>query len=555
MNFLRRLLQPKPLPYDYATWVARPFPERVRMVCRVWATQGFGAPPAVLLFYVLKIGFYVWMWLVFCSFSTELGSLDTLGAWWFRLEALGKGILWTVLMEVLGWGGASGPLTARYVPPVGGATYWLVPGTLRSPVFAWLGDRRTRFDVLTYAVLLGALLYACCAPAVTPRTVAPVLLLLPLLGLRDRTIFLAARADVYYPALLVFLVPAETGGGLQITWFAIWFWAAFSKLTPTFTSVVAVMICNSPFLNFPWLKRHLFRRYPDDLRLGRTAVYLSHFGTLVEFSLPVLLLLGLLFGWSPAWTTAFLIGMTVFHAFIFFNFPMGVPMEWNVLMVYGGWVLFGTQPAFSPLDVQHPLLLGFLGVSLVGLPLLGNLFPRYISFLLSMRYYAGTWPFSVWLFKRGTKLEKLDPYIRKTSPDLRRQLRYLYDQRTVDSILSRAIAFRLMHLPSRVLHSLFPQAVENMDDYVWFDGEFLAGEVLGWNFGDGHLHQEVLLNALRKRCPFAPGDVRVLMVESPQLHNGRMHWRIHDGCEGLLAEGSAHIRDLRDRQPWPPVGR
>ena len=550
MNF-RKLLQPKPLPYDFAAWRKLPFPERARMVCQVWALQGFGAPPTVMLFYLLKIALYVWGWFVCCGFSETLGGLESIGEWWFKLEALGKAVLWTVLVEVLGWGGASGPLTARYVPPVGGATYWLVPGTIRSPVFTWLGDRRTIFDAVGYAALLGVLLYACCAPAVTPRTVVPVLVLLPLLGLRDRQIFLAARADVYYPALLVFLIPAETGGGLQITWFAIWFWAAFSKLTPTFTSVVAVMICNSPFLNLPWLKRKLFRKYPDDLRLSRTAVYLSHFGTMVEFSLPILLLLGILLGWPSAWMTAFLVGMTVFHAFIFFNFPMGVPMEWNVIMVYCGWVLFGTQPVYSPLQVDHPLLLTFLSISLVALPLLGNLFPRYISFLLSMRYYAGTWPFSVWLLKKGVKVEKVDPNVRKTSPDLRRQLRYFYDQTTTDSILSRAIAFRLMHLPSRVLHDLLPQAVDDLDDYVWFDGEFMAGEMLGWNFGDGHLHQETLLRSLRKRCPFESGDVRVLMVESPQLHNGRMHWRIHDGRDGLLAEGYAHIKAMRERQPWP----
>ena len=43
---------------------------------------------------------------------------------------------------------------------------------------------------------------------------------------------------------------------------------------------------------------------------------------------------------------------------------------------------------------------------LVVLPLAGNLFPRWISFLVAMRYYAGNWPYGVWLF-RGESYRKL----------------------------------------------------------------------------------------------------------------------------------------------------
>ena len=41
------------------------------------------------------------------------------------------------------------------------------------------------------------------------------------------------------------------------------------------------------------------------------------------------------------------------------------------------------------------------------MPLLGNLFPGRVSFLLAMRYYAGNWAYSVWLF-RGESYRKLD---------------------------------------------------------------------------------------------------------------------------------------------------
>ncbi len=551
MNLLEKFLSPTELPYDIDEWKKLPFSQRAKKICEAWAMQGFGAPFSVVGFYTLKIAFYIWMWFVFCSYSTDLGGSDTVGQWWFKLEALGKALTWTILLEVLGMGGASGPLTGRYVPPFGGITYWLRPGTIKVPTIKMLGDKRNLLDIILYIALIVFLVRACIAPALSPEVVLPILILLPILGLLDRQIYLAARADVYYPSLFVFLFLTEAGGALQIIWFAIWFWAAFSKLTPTFTSVVAVMLCNSPFLNFKWLKKLMFKNYPEDLRLSKTANYIAHFGTVVEFSLPILLMSGVIFDWSQEIMFYCLLGMTSFHAFIFFNFPMGVPMEWNVIMVYGGWLLFGFSPELSPMEVSQPLIIGVILITCLILPFVGNFFPKHVSFLLSMRYYAGTWPYSLWLFKGQTKMEKLEPNIKKTSKDLRVQLAAFYDQRTVDSVFSRVIAFRFMHLPGRALHDLIPKAVDDIDEYEWWEGEGLGGEVLGWNFGDAHLHSERLLESVQKRCNFESGELRVIMVESPQMHNGRMHWRIHDAKDGLMEEGYSFIKDLKELMPYP----
>ena len=108
-----------------------------------------------------------------------------------------------------------------------------------------------------------------------------------------------------------------------------------------------------------------------------------------------------------------------------------------------------------------------------------------------------------------------------------------------------------MHLPSRCLHEILPKAVDNIDHYLWYDGEFIAGEVIGWNFGDAHLHSEKLLASVQKRCDFSPGELRVIMVESPRFHNGSLHWRLHDAHDGLLEEGHSKIRDLKEKMPWP----
>ena len=546
---LKRLLKPADFPDGFEAWEKLPFAEKTKKICHVWAIQGFGEPNFVIGFYVLKLAFYVFIWFYFCSFSRDLGTYADVATWWFKLEALAKAIFWTVLIEVVGFGGSSGPLSARYLPPLGGITYFLRPRTIKMPLFPKApiigGDTRNILDVILYAALLFFLIKICIATSVTPENVLPVVMLLPILGVLDRTIFLAARGDVYFPAMVCFLFPLDTGNALKIVWFAVWFWAALSKLTPSFTSVVCVMICNSPVLKIDALKKRLFKNYPDDLRPSLFADCIAHCGTLFEFLLPITLLLT----HNQDFIFYILIGITCFHAFIFINLPMAVPLEWNIIMVFGGWLLFYRHPEFSPASVSNPFILLLFFISYVLLPIVGNLFPKFVSFLMSMRYYAGTWAYSIWLFK-GDALDKIDAHITKSSPSLTKQLNFFYDRATSESILSRVIAFRLMHLPGRALHDLIPKAVDNIDAYTWTDGEFVAGEILGWNFGDGHLHHEPLLNSVQKRCHYAGGDLRVIMVESPQFHTQKINWRIYDAKDGLITSGFTTVGELKNKMPW-----
>jgi hypothetical protein len=74
--------------------------------------------------------------------------------------------------------------------------------------------------------------------------------------------------------------------------------------------------------------------------------------------------------------------------------------------------------------------------------------------------------------------------------------------------------------------------------------------VLGWNFGDGHLHQEQLLAAVQAQCGFEEGELRCVFVESQPLFQGTLGYRIHDAKTGLREEGKLEVRDLLRRQPW-----
>jgi hypothetical protein len=227
---------------------------------------------------------------------------------------------------------------------------------------------------------------------------------------------------------------------------------------------------------------------------------------------------------------------------------MGVPLEWNVIVVYSGFALFWAHPDISLMAAGPPPLAAFLVAMLLVLPLLGNLFPSRVSFLLAMRYYAGNWPYSIWLF-RGDAYRKLDA-LTTSSPWVHDQLERFYDRETSVALIGKVMGFRLMHLHGRALATLVPKAVDHLPDYEWMDGEIIAGLALGWNFGDGHLHHEQLLASLQAQCAFEPGELRCIFVEPQALGGGTLPYRIADAKTGAIDEGELRIRDLLSRQPW-----
>ena len=492
---------------------------------------------------------YVAGWLFFCSFSKKLNGVNDFFNWWFIPEALLKFILWSILFEVMGFGCGSGPLTARYFPPIGGLLHFLRPGTIKLPLFPNLlffkNDKRNIVDVLFYIALLIFLILALIASNIFPELILPIIIILPILGLIDKTIFLAARAEHYLIAIICFLFIGEEIAGAKIVWLAIWWGAATSKLNRHFPAVVCVMISNHAVLQWPWLRKKLYKNYPTDLRLGKLAHILAHTGTFVEYAFPLLLI----FGAGGTMTTVGLIIMLGFHIYITSSVPMGVPLEWNVIMVYGAFVLFGHYADVWMFDIYSPVLIVVLFISLFLIPLIGNLFPKYISFLLAMRYYAGNWAYSIWLFKNDAE-NKLDEHLIKSSKTVLRQLDLFYDEKTAELLVSKVQAFRAMHLHGRALQMLVPKAVKNIEEYTWRDGELIAGVALGWNFGEGHLHNEQLLQAIQKRCNYESGELRCIFVESQPLGRPHMEWRIVDAKDGKMESGRVKIDDLMELQPF-----
>jgi Transmembrane protein of unknown function (DUF3556) len=537
------LLDPTPPPYAPLEWLTKPLEERGRMVCTAWAVQGYGTPLGVFALYAVKVAAYVLCWALFCG-----GRLSEIGTWWLEPVSFQKAIVWSMLFEVLGLGCGSGPLTGRYFPPVGGFLYFLRPGTTKLPLFPALpllgGRTRTVVDVALYVALLLAALRALLAPAPGFAHFLPLVVLLPVLGVRDKTIFLAARAEHYWVTIVCFAFARDFIPCAMAVQLALWFWAGFSKLNHHFPTVACVMTSNSPFTRFGWLRRAMYVDYPRDLRPSRLATWMAHGGTVLEFAVPIAFLLTPL-GTPPVFAVAL---MLMLHGYITSNVPMGVPIEWNVVVVYGGFALFWAHPAVSLATIAPFPVLAFVIAMVVVLPILGNLFPGRVSFLLAMRYYAGNWAYSIWLF-RGEAYKKL-ARLTMTSPWIYDQLARFYDRATAIGLVGKVMAFRMMHLHGRALPILVPKAVDRLEDYEWVDGELVAGLVLGWNFGEGHLHQEDLLEQVQAQCSFEEGELRCIFVESQPLGRHTLDYRIVDAKKGRLDRGELRIDELLSRQPW-----
>ncbi len=558
------LISPTLPDLDVDAWRAKSRAERTKVLQQHWAIYGFGTPYAIYLLYTLKIGLYILGGLLFAASTPGIGSLGDVNDWWFEPIVFQKVIIWTLLFEVLGFGCGFGPLTMRFLPPLGSFLYWLRPGTIRQPpwpdrVRGTAGSRRTIVDIALYLGVIAAAVYVLLSPAqravtglgddafnlIEPWRFLPLLIVLPIMGLRDKTIFLAARSEHYWVTAIVFLFPfVDMIVAAKLLMISIWWGAATSKLNRHFPYVVSTMMSNAPLVPMA-VKRRLWRDVEFDVRPGLLSRALAHGGTVIEFSVPLILLLSR-GGWV---TTIALVVIIAFHLQILTAIPMGVPLEWNVVMMFGAVFLFGHYSEYGLTDVTEPFLayalLALVAATIVG----GNLRPDLFSFLPSMRYYAGTWATSVWLFAEGAEQTYADK-VTKSAQLPHRQLAKLYDDDTVDLMIGKLGAWRGLHPHGRAMVGLYSHAADDHEQRFVVDGEMVAGSAIGWNFGDGHLHHEALLAAIQEQCAYEPGELRVIMLESPPFFRQVQRYRILDAATGVIETGEAKVSEMLSRQPW-----
>jgi hypothetical protein len=551
---------------DFESWSQGTRAEKIRPMAKHWAEVGFGTPVALHLFYVLKILAYIAVAALFALATAGIDGLGNIGQWWTEPIVFQKVVLYTMLFEVVGLGCGFGPLNNRFFPPTGSALYWLRPNTIRLPPWPnriplTRGDNREPVDVLLYGALLVMLVVALVSDGTGPDPALgtevgllpawqswTILALLAAIGLRDKVIFLAARGEVYAPFVVAFLF-----GGLdaivaaKLVCLVIWIGAATSKLTQHFPFVISTMMSNSPVVRPRALKRAFFRRFPDDLRPGWPSKTLAHVSTAIEGLVPLVLFFS-----HGGWPTAVAATVMVcFHLGILSAIPMGVPLEWNVFMIFAVLALFVGHAEVGLADMTTPLPLILFAV-MVAVVIMGNLMPRKISFLPGMRYYAGNWDTTLWCIKPSAEA-KINAGLVSIANMPAAQLEKFYGSKEAAQIpIYMGYAFRGFNTHGRALFTLAHRAMagQNEDDYSVTDGERICSTALGWNFGDGHMHNEQLIAAMQRRCHFEPGEVRVVLLDAQPIHRQTQRYRLVDAATGEFERGYVKVGDMVARQPW-----
>ncbi|SDX65365.1 Transmembrane protein of unknown function [Saccharopolyspora shandongensis] len=562
-------------PVDLETFLDKPLRERLKALALHWVQSGFGSPKMIPATYVVKLLFlHVLAGTALATWTSGAGPFWDVGNWWDEPIVYQKLVLWTVFLEAFGVAGSWGPIAGKFKPMTGGVLFWARPGTIRLRPWRRVpftgGDRRTAFDVVLYLAFLASLLAAVLLPGVpsaslsavlpdnTAGLVAPALLiaLYVLNGLRDKTIFLAARGEQYLPSLVFFAVLpfGDLIIAAKLLICAVWIGAGVSKFGLHFTNVVPPMVSNSPCVPAKWLKRAHYRDFPRDIRPSGLATFMAHVGgTTVEIITPLVLL----FSTNHWLTLAGVALMVVFHLFITSTFPLAVPLEWNILFGYLAIFLFLGFPAWDGYgvgDMSSPWLTAAIVAALAFFPVLGNLRPDLVSFLPSMRQYAGNWASALWVFAPGAE-EKLNSLPHRPTENQVDQLRAMgYPPVVAEITMQQTIAWRSMHSQGRGLFSVLLKNVPDLDRRTVREAEFACNSLIGFNFGDGHLHDEDLIRAVQSRVGFAPGEWLVVWVESQAIHSKVQRYKVIDAALGVIERGTWKVSDAVAAQPWLPDG-
>ena len=249
--------------------------------------------------------------------------------------------------------------------------------------------------------------------------------------------------------------------------------------------------------------------------------------------------------------------MIVFHLFIISTFPLAVPLEWNVLFAYTTAFLFLGFPSwhgYAVTDMSPAWLALLIAAALVFYPILGNFRPDKVSFLPSMRQYAGNWASAVWAFAPGAEA-KLDRVTRSAHEP----------GRPIHRVRLRTGLGGDHHAaPGGVAHHAQPGPRT-----VLGAAEEPAGR--GHPLGAGGRIRLQLLDRLQlRRRPSTrrghdrrgadarpdsnPASSIVVWVESQAWGSKVQHYQVIDGALGVVERGTWNVDDAVAEQPWLPNG-
>jgi hypothetical protein len=333
----------------------------------------------------------------------------------------------------------------------------------------------------------------------------------------------------------------------------VWMGAGFSKFQHGFSSTVSIMVQNTPWMISKNFRRKTVKDFPNDLRPSTVTHLMGHVGgSACELVMPLVLL----FSPWPWLTWIAILSIWALHTFIISTIPVAVPLEWNVFFIFCAAFIFAN---FHPnngyaLGDMNPVLMAVVLVAALFPIVLGAFKPEYVSFLVGMKQYAGNWAASSWSFRDKSMEDRINERVVKSADNQIDQIEPLFGREISEVFIQKGVAFRMMHPHGRMHMSALLRHTDGLDHRLQRDGEFASNVILGWNFGDGHCHDERLFAGLQEQCQYEPGDLIVAWTESQPAFSKKVQYRIIDAAIGTVEKGWYHNDDAYNAQPWLPDG-
>ena len=83
------------MPQDMREVLRKPFPERIRLLERLWAAQVNPNPRSIMAMYWAKyLLLFAGMWAFFCSFNAGYPGFTSPAEWAFTADAFRKAVAW-----------------------------------------------------------------------------------------------------------------------------------------------------------------------------------------------------------------------------------------------------------------------------------------------------------------------------------------------------------------------------------------------------------------------------------------------------------------------------
>ena len=190
-------------------------------------------------------------------------------------------------------------------------------------------------------------------------------------------------------------------------------------------------------------------------------------------------------------------------------------------------------------------------------PILGNLRPDLVSFLPSMRQYAGNWASAPWAFKPGGGGQAQQPHAAPHPNQVDQLTRpWATRPRSPRSPCSRPSAGGRCTARAVACSRCCMHHVPDLDKATVREAEFACNSIVGLQLRRRPLpRRATCITAMQKRCDFEPGEFIVVWVESQPIHKPTQAYKVIDaGLSASIERGTWNVAEAVNEQPWLPNG-